>query len=30
MVAQSLKEQPALAKSITGLPGLKETLVQLK
>jgi hypothetical protein len=30
MVAQSLKEQPALAKNITGVPGLKETLVQLK
>ena len=30
MVAQALKEQPALARNITGVPGLKETLVQLK
>ncbi len=30
LVAQALKEQPALAKNITGVPGLKETLVQLK
>jgi hypothetical protein len=30
MVTQALKEQPALAKNITSLAGLKETLVQLK
>jgi hypothetical protein len=30
MVTQALREQPALAKNITSLAGLKETLVQLK
>lgn len=30
MVSQALREQPALAKSINGLPGIKETLAQLK
>ena len=30
MVTQALKEQPALAKSITNVPGLRETLAQLK
>ena len=30
MVSQALKDQPALAKEINSIPGLKETLVQLK
>ncbi len=30
MVSQALREQPALAKIITNVPGLKETLAQLK
>ena len=30
MVTQALREQPALARSITNVPGLKETLAQLK
>ncbi len=30
MVTQALREQPALAKSITSVPGLKETLAKLK